>query len=50
MRLTVSLLLVPICLLLAGCTDPDTYPLSGDSCGPDDPVQDVVIADCAPQP
>lgn len=35
---------------LAACAKPDQYPLSGQECGPEDPVQelDASIADCAP--
>ncbi|MGI3185781.1 hypothetical protein [Nioella aestuarii] len=31
---------------LAACTPPDTYPISGEECGPDDPVQDMSAHDC----
>ncbi|WP_187393983.1 hypothetical protein [Oceaniovalibus sp. ACAM 378] len=31
---------------LAGCTDPDHYPISGQECGPNDPVLDMDASDC----
>lgn len=33
---------------LTGCTDPDHYPISGQECSPDDPVQDLDAHDCVP--
>ncbi|WP_165689332.1 hypothetical protein [Yoonia rosea] len=33
-------------LLLANCTQEGTYPLSGEECGPDDPVLTLDAADC----
>ncbi len=30
-----------VLVMLSGCTDPKTYPVSGQECGPDDPVHDV---------
>lgn len=38
--------LAALLLALAACTQPDTYPVSGEPCDPDDPVQDM--ADCIP--
>lgn len=34
--------------VLAGCTDPDHYPISGQECGPNDPVLDLDANDCTP--
>jgi len=36
--------------LTAACTEPRTYPVSGQECGPDDPVRsvDADAADCIP--
>lgn len=31
---------------LAACAEPETYPLTGAECGPEDPVQDLSGADC----
>ena len=31
---------------LAACSDPDTYPLSGEACGPADPVREMSGDDC----
>lgn len=35
-------------VLLAACTEPDIYPVSGEACGPDDPVKQVDALDCLP--
>ncbi|MEX0350040.1 MAG: hypothetical protein AB3N15_11505 [Paracoccaceae bacterium] len=32
--------------LLGACTKEGTYPVSGDQCGPEDPVQTLDAADC----
>lgn len=48
MRLILLMLLLP-CLLLA-CTEtpPETYPITGNDCGPNDPVRDIDAGDCTP--
>lgn len=33
---------------LAACATPETYPVSGEECNPDDPVQSFEAADCLP--
>jgi hypothetical protein len=33
---------------LAGCTDTDHYPVSGQDCGPNDPVRDMDATNCIP--
>ncbi len=33
---------------LAACTEPETYPVSGEECGPNDPVQSLDAKDCLP--
>lgn len=33
-------------LLMAGCTQQEVYPISGDACAPDDPVLDLSVPDC----
>lgn len=33
---------------LAGCDDPDRYPISGQECSPDDPVMDLDPSGCTP--
>ncbi len=46
-----KLLLVFVAIFaLSACTEPETYPISGEECGPEDPVLDVdaSMADCAP--
>ena len=40
-----ALLLV---LGLAACGEPEAYPVSGEECGPGDPVQSLEGIDCAP--
>ena len=35
-------------ILVAACEEPDRYPISGQSCAPDDPVQDLTVDHCAP--
>jgi len=38
-----------VLLALAACTtDPVTYPVSGEPCSPDDPVQDIDVVRCTP--
>lgn len=49
-RLTMMLFALCAAAFLSGCEGPDKYPISGEDCGPDDPVKelDASIADCAP--
>ncbi|WP_435312821.1 hypothetical protein [Primorskyibacter sedentarius] len=35
-------------VLLAGCAEPDHYPVSGQECSEGDPVQDLSASDCSP--
>ena len=46
--LTLTVLL--LALGLAACTEPDsgTYPVSGETCSDDDPVQTLDIGNCQP--
>ena len=37
-----------VALLIAACTDTGTYPVSGEECGPDDPVKSLDARDCLP--
>lgn len=49
MRATLPISTLMICLaLLAGCATTETYPVSGEQCGPNDPVQGLDVADCVP--
>ncbi|MEL6617457.1 MAG: hypothetical protein AAFP16_01175 [Pseudomonadota bacterium] len=32
----------------AACEEPETYPLSGEECGPNDPVQELNVDNCTP--
>ncbi|UWQ23353.1 hypothetical protein K3553_10060 [Leisingera aquaemixtae] len=42
----IFLALINLPLLLAACTEPGAYPVSGEECGPDDPVLELDAADC----
>ena len=46
MRIRLFLLLLVSALGLAACEPQGTYPITGESCGPDDPVQDLDAANC----
>ncbi|WP_299725521.1 hypothetical protein [uncultured Tateyamaria sp.] len=35
-------------LALSACEPPDRYPVSGEQCGPEDPVLDLSVDDCTP--
>ncbi|MEB8386518.1 hypothetical protein OO012_04690 [Rhodobacteraceae bacterium KMM 6894] len=48
MKSIATLAAVLMLTVVGGCTDPDHYPISGQECGPNDPVLDVAVADCAP--
>ena len=48
MKLISALVLVLALFGFAGCTDPAHYPISGQECGPDDPVKDLSPSDCLP--
>lgn len=50
MRPMMTLLTLFAALALAGCVEPedDTYPLSGEQCTAEDPVQDFGATDCTP--
>ena len=39
-----------LCLILGlmGCEKEGTYPITGEECGPNDPVQTLDAADCTP--
>ncbi len=37
-------------LMLAGCAEDGTYPVSGEECAPEDAVLDLDAADCAVTP
>ncbi|MBY5932393.1 hypothetical protein KUV51_05225 [Tateyamaria omphalii] len=49
MNAKTALMLVAL-LFAAACGDPDSYPISGEACSPDDPVQDLQVDMCAPTP
>jgi hypothetical protein len=41
--------LAALLLALAGCAETGTYPITGEPCGPDDPVGDVRAGECIPR-
>lgn len=38
-----------LALTLSACETPDRYPISGEPCGPEDPVQGMTPPDCTPE-
>jgi hypothetical protein len=46
MKTLITLALFGTLLAATGCTQPGQYPVSGQECGPGDPVQDLDINDC----
>ena len=48
-RLT-QIALVALTLAVTGCAEPGRYPVSGDECGPNDPVLDMKAPDCGTTP
>lgn len=50
MQMKIVTLSVALCLVLGliGCEEQDTYPITGEECGPDDPVKTLDAADCMP--
>ncbi|MDO8985977.1 hypothetical protein [Cypionkella sp.] len=49
MKRFLQLTLVMMTLWVAGCAE-STYPVSGETCGPDDPVQTLDANDCTVLP
>ncbi len=48
MKLKTLIAILGFAILGFACTDTDHYPLSGDECAPEDPVQDLTVQQCAP--
>ena len=48
MRPSLLLLALLAAFGLAACVEEETYPLTGEACGPEDPVQDFGATDCSP--
>lgn len=48
MKLICSLFAVLLVLQIAGCVREGTYPITGQECSPDDPVQRLDASDCVP--
>ncbi|GAW34404.1 hypothetical protein RA2_01452 [Roseovarius sp. A-2] len=48
MKNLIALALVGMLSAIAGCTDSHHYPVSGEECGPNDPVQTMDTSDCVP--
>ncbi|MEM9637621.1 MAG: hypothetical protein AAGA94_08240 [Pseudomonadota bacterium] len=46
MKQLTQLALVLASFALLGCTQPGTYPVTGEDCGPKDPVLELDAADC----
>ena len=46
MRHALSILALLAATGLAGCTEDDTYPLTGEDCGPKDAVLELDAGDC----
>lgn len=42
--------LLTVAMVLSGCQKPGTYPVSGQECGPEDPVKELDAADCYAPP
>ena len=48
MRYIVPLLALLATIFVLGCEQKDQYPVSGEECGPDDPVKSLDVSDCVP--
>ncbi|WP_177208334.1 hypothetical protein [Tropicimonas isoalkanivorans] len=48
MSLKILLAVLGVALMGTGCTNTHHYPLSGEDCGPADPVRDLSVQQCAP--
>lgn len=46
MKRLVQITLLATTLGLMGCAEPGRYPISGEECGPADPVLDMTVPDC----
>ena len=42
--------LMSLLLFLPGCEEEGKYPISGEDCGPNDPVKTLDASDCVPFP
>lgn len=42
------LLIAATIFVVSGCTQPESYPVSGEECGPNDPVLDMTVPGCIP--
>ncbi|WP_176442865.1 hypothetical protein [Tropicimonas sediminicola] len=47
MKLRTLLAILGLAVLGFACTDTQHYPITGEECGPDDPVQDLSVQQCA---
>ncbi|MGB8812621.1 MAG: hypothetical protein WCC57_05495 [Paracoccaceae bacterium] len=50
MKQKIQLLVFAMMFAVAGCADPGRYPVSGEECGPNDPVLDMSAPDCGTVP
>ena len=46
MKPSLILLVLLAAFGLAACVEPETYPLTGEECGPDDPIQEMTGDGC----
>ncbi|AUJ63915.1 hypothetical protein B9057_14630 (plasmid) [Aestuarium zhoushanense] len=46
MKTLTQITLVALALAVAGCTEPGHYSVSGEECGPNDPVLELDANDC----
>ena len=47
MKLKTLFAIIGLTLFCVGCTDTSHYPVSGEECGPEDPVKDFSSQQCA---
>ena len=50
MRLTILLAILSMPFVLSACEGEEKYPVSGEDCGPEDPVKSLDASDCNPAP
>ena len=48
MKKTTILVALSLVLGVTGCEKQDTYPITGEACGPEDPVKTLDAKDCVP--
>lgn len=48
MKIGLVISLISVVTILSGCAEEDRYPISGEECGPNDPVKDMSVPNCPP--